>query len=130
MRYYLTHIGPASEILHEDILSDTAVIGRMAWPDVDGRIQNRNPTLPCTVNLCHKILQSHDWDKLQCPSVTLWSTAHGIHVTHLCTKQAPDQECLKRRLTLKGSNSGLIVKSWSWSIYWESVTKVSKGIWK
>lgn len=33
-------------------------------------------------------------------------------------------------LTPKGSKSGLMVKSWSWSIYCESVTKVSSGILK
>lgn len=37
---------------------------------------------------------------------------------------------MQQVLTPKGSKSGLMVKSWSWSMYWESVTKVSRGILK
>lgn len=54
---HLADVIVARDVLDEDVLCNTCVIGCIARLDVDWRVQNRHPALPILVQVCDKVLR-------------------------------------------------------------------------
>ncbi len=112
---HLANIWAPGNIFDENIFLDAAVIWRIPLPNVNIWVQDWNPSLPLGSDSVQEVLQN----QFPISNMKVKKTCWALQVCIL----------LFYHTFISGRENVLPrVKSWSWSMYCESDTKVSKGM--